>query len=236
MNMIQSGFFNWLTLNNMKILKYIREEIIPLSRKQNLVLLIIIACVFQFVLFYAPALADEAVKTAQAQGTGLNTNYDDYISINDATIINKTTANEGVTKANSTVINTASSTPADTSIQSTVASSTPTSTASSTPVKVIRTSSHVITAYNSEVSQTDDDPCTTANGYNLCKNNKEDSIAANFLKFGTKVRIPELFGDKVFVVRDRMNARHATRVDVWMKNHSDAIKFGVKTAKIEVIE
>lgn len=231
--MIESGFFNWLILNNMKILKYIREEIIPLSRKQNLILLIIIACVFQFALFYAPALADEAVKTAQAQETGINANYDDYVSINDATIINKSTVTEGLTETSET----ASSTPIATSTpQNIVASPTPPSTATSTPVKVIRTSSHVITAYNSEVSQTDDDPCTTANGYNLCKNNKEDSIAANFLKFGTKVRIPELFGDKVFVVRDRMNARHATRVDVWMKNHSDAIKFGVKTAKIEVIE
>lgn len=222
----------------MKILKYIREEIIPLSRKQNLVLLIIIACVFQFVLFYAPALADQAVKEAKAQGTGLNPVYDDYISINDATIINKTTANDSITKANSTAINTASSTIIATSspTQSVTATSSTPSIASSTPVKVIRTSSHVITAYNSEVSQTDDDPCTTANGYNLCKNNKEDSIAANFLKFGTKVRIPELFGDKVFVVRDRMNVKHANRIDVWMKDHGDAMKFGVKFAKIEVIE
>ncbi len=236
--MIESGFFNWLILNNMKILKYIREEIIPLSRKQNLVLLIIIACVFQFVLFYAPALADQAVKEAKAQGTGLNPVYDDYISINDATIINKTTANDSITKANSTAINTASSTIIATSspTQSVTATSSTPSIASSTPVKVIRTSSHVITAYNSEVSQTDDDPCTTANGYNLCKNNKEDSIAANFLKFGTKVRIPELFGDKVFVVRDRMNVKHANRIDVWMKDHGDAMKFGVKFAKIEVIE
>ena len=53
----------------MKILKYIGEEIVPLSRKQNIVLLIIITCIFQFVLFYAPALADEAVKQAQAQDT-----------------------------------------------------------------------------------------------------------------------------------------------------------------------
>ena len=168
----------------------------------------------------------------------MNPVYDDYISINDATIINKTTANDSITKANSTAINTASSTIIATSspTQSVTATSSTPSIASSTPVKVIRTSSHVITAYNSEVSQTDDDPCTTANGYNLCKNNKEDSIAANFLKFGTKVRIPELFGDKVFVVRDRMNVKHANRIDVWMKDHGDAMKFGVKFAKIEVIE
>ncbi len=102
--------------------------------------------------------------------------------------------------------------------------------------KVVRTSTHTMTAYNSEVGQTDNSPCITANGFNVCEHGVEDTIAANFLKMGTKVRIPELFGDRVFVVRDRMNARHATRVDVWMKNRPSAIKFGVRVAKIEVLE
>jgi 3D (Asp-Asp-Asp) domain-containing protein len=93
-----------------------------------------------------------------------------------------------------------------------------------------------ITAYNSEVGQTDDDPCTTANGFNLCSHGQEDSVAANFLKFGTKIRIPELFGNKVFVVRDRMNPRFGDRVDVWMLHKNDALKFGVQVAKIEVVE
>lgn len=202
----------------MKTLKYISEEIVPLSRKQNIVLLIIITCIFQFVLFYAPALADQAVKEAQAQETGLNSPYIDDVSSPEVM------TNPAVTKE-MIVFD-----------QSDAPSTAPKAIATTTPVKVIRVDKHVITAYNSEVSQTDDDPCTTANGYNLCKNNKEDSIAANFLKFGTKVRIPDLFGDRVFVVRDRMAARHADRVDVWMKNHSDAMQFGVKVAKIEVLE
>jgi 3D (Asp-Asp-Asp) domain-containing protein len=33
-----------------------------------------------------------------------------------------------------------------------------------------------------------------------------------------------------------MNAKHSNRVDIWMKDRSSAIKFGVKTAKIQVIE
>jgi len=53
-----------------------------------------------------------------------------------------------------------------------------------------------ITAYSSTVDQCDDTPCITANGFNLCAHNQEDVIAANFLPFGTKVRIPELFGDR----------------------------------------
>ncbi|MDD4271229.1 MAG: hypothetical protein PHF50_00290 [Patescibacteria group bacterium] len=98
-------------------------------------------------------------------------------------------------------------------------------------------SKHVlITAYNSEAGQTDNSPCITANGFNVCENGVEDTIAANFLPFGSKVKIPGLFGDRVFVVRDRMNKRFSNRVDVWMLERPDAIKFGVKTAKIEVLE
>ncbi|MDD5071287.1 MAG: hypothetical protein PHQ42_00960 [Patescibacteria group bacterium] len=94
----------------------------------------------------------------------------------------------------------------------------------------------VITAYNSEVEQCDDSPCITANGFNVCEHGEEDTIAANFLRFGAKVRIPDLFGDKVFVVRDRMNARFSDRVDVWMVEKQDAKNFGVKLAKIEILE
>jgi hypothetical protein len=48
--------------------------------------------------------------------------------------------------------------------------------------------------------------------YDLCAaytdNGIEDSIAANFLPLGTVVRFPDLYGDKTFVVRDRMNAKY----------------------------
>lgn len=95
---------------------------------------------------------------------------------------------------------------------------------------------HHITAYNSDPSQTDGSPCITANGFNVCNHGIEDTVAANFLKFGTKVRIPELFGDRVFVVRDRMNRKFSDRVDIWMNDYGDALHFGRKYAKIEVIE
>ena len=79
-------------------------------------------------------------------------------------------------------------------------------------------------------------PCITANGFDVCAHGIEDTIAANFLKFGTKVKIPELFGDRVFVVRDRMNKRYPDRVDVWFKSYDDAIKFGIRVASIEIVE
>ncbi|MFA6514094.1 MAG: hypothetical protein WCT50_02250 [Patescibacteria group bacterium] len=202
----------------MKIIRTIREEIVPLSKQQGVILLVIIACIFQFVLFYAPALADDAVKQAKAQ-----TNEEDMLVFNEVMI--KDSITNTATKSQE-----ASSTP----VVITVPESTP---ASSTPeYKIVRTSTHTMTAYNSEPGQTDDSPCITANGFNVCKHGEEDTIAANFLKFGTKVMIPELFGDRVFTVRDRMNQKHPNRVDVWMKDHSNAMKFGVKVAKIQVIE
>ncbi len=218
----------------MRILQKLAQEIIPLSRRQNVVLLVTIACIFQFALFFAPALADEAVSKAKTQ-----TNYVSA-TINDADIIitNDSIVKEpkmGEEAAKLATLAATSTAPAVASLISTEASSTPT-VASSTEAKVVRTSTHTITAYNSEAGQTDDSPCITANGYDVCANEVEDTIAANFLKFNTKVKIPELFGDRIFVVRDRMNKKHPNRVDVWMVKKSDAIQFGVKVAKIQVIE
>jgi len=101
--------------------------------------------------------------------------------------------------------------------------------------RLTKTRQVVLTAYNSDKAQCDDSPCITANGFNVCKHGIEDTVAANFLPMGTKIRIPALFGDRIFVVRDRMAKRHQNRVDIWMKNYSSAIKFGIKTATIEII-
>ncbi len=202
----------------------IREEIVPLSRKQGIILLVIVACIFQFVLFYAPALAEDSIKVAQAQTSDDNMMVSNEIMVKDAEL-NKVEA-----IAPQAVNKIASSTP-EQAVSPAVITDT-----EKPEYKIISTSTHVMTAYNSEPGQTDDSPCITANGFNVCKHGEEDTIAANFLKFGTKVMIPELFGDRVFVVRDRMNKKHPDRVDIWMVNHSDAMKFGVKVAKIQIIE
>lgn len=92
-----------------------------------------------------------------------------------------------------------------------------------------------ISAYTSEEAQTDSTPCIAARGFDLCAHNEEDVIAANFLPMGAKVRIPELYGTRVFTVVDRMNARYDRRVDIWMKEYADAKSFGVKYATVEVL-
>lgn len=96
-----------------------------------------------------------------------------------------------------------------------------------------------VTAYSSTVDQCDDTPCVTANGFDLCQNYEEtaaaDTIAANFMKFGAQVRLPEVSGNKILVVRDRMNARYGYgRIDVWMPTREMAKEFGVKRVKMEI--
>jgi 3D (Asp-Asp-Asp) domain-containing protein len=104
------------------------------------------------------------------------------------------------------------------------------------PLEIAYSRRFTMTAYNSEEAQCDSTPCITANGFNVCEHGVEDTVAANFLPFGTKIRVPELFGDKIFIVRDRMNQRYQERVDVWMLHKDNAIDFGVKYPLIEVLK
>ena len=93
-----------------------------------------------------------------------------------------------------------------------------------------------ITAYSSTVDQCDSTPCITANGFNLCKHNQENVVAANFLPFNTKIRIPKHFGDRVFTVQDRMNARYYYRADLWMQTREKAKQWGIRNVEIEVLK
>lgn len=102
--------------------------------------------------------------------------------------------------------------------------------------EVVGTYKITVTAYSSTVDQTDSTPCITANGFDLCEHNREDVIAANFLPFGTKVRIPEYFGDRIFTVQDRMNARYYYRADVWFKTREKAIAWGAPYTVVEVVK
>jgi 3D (Asp-Asp-Asp) domain-containing protein len=93
------------------------------------------------------------------------------------------------------------------------------------------TTLRTVTAYTSTVDQCDSTPFITANGTRV----RDGIVAANWLKFGTRVRIPEMFGDKIFIVTDRMNPRFADRMDIWMDDYSAAIKFGTRHLTIEVL-
>lgn len=105
--------------------------------------------------------------------------------------------------------------------------------ASNEDKKITKTINVVITAYSSTPEETDDTPFITASGKYV-----EDGIVANnMLPFGTKIKIPSIYGDKIFVVEDRMNRRMGDhRFDIWFPTKSQALIFGAKTTEIEILE
>lgn len=106
------------------------------------------------------------------------------------------------------------------------------------PVNEIKIRKKVVvtaTAYNAVPWQTDDTPCIAADGTNVCANPDLNIIAANWLPFGTKVRIPEYFGDTIFEVHDRMNKRYSDRVDILMKSIPEAKQFGRRQIELEIL-
>lgn len=91
----------------------------------------------------------------------------------------------------------------------------------------------VITAYSSTIDQTDLDPFVTAAGTRV----RDGIIANNLLPFGTKVRIPEIYGNKVFVVEDRMSWKKGNyHIDIWFPSYWEAKNFGAKRTYIEILE
>jgi len=90
----------------------------------------------------------------------------------------------------------------------------------------------ILTGYSSSIFETDDTPFITASGSYV----REGIVANNLLPFGTKIKIPEIFGDKVFVVEDRMSdAKGFYQVDIWFPSREEALKFGAKKAYIEIL-
>jgi len=98
-------------------------------------------------------------------------------------------------------------------------------------VQIVKTYIVRATAYSSTVDQTDSTPFITASGTYV----RDGIIAANFLPFGTTVRIPEIYGDKVFVVEDRMNQRYWHNIDIWFPERGLAKEFGARKVKIEIV-
>lgn len=86
-------------------------------------------------------------------------------------------------------------------------------------------------AYSSTIGQTDADPFTTATGARVT----DGIVANNCLPFGTKVRFPMVFGDKEFVVADRMAVRHGCySFDIWQATTAEAKQFGRQFSVVEV--
>ena len=99
-------------------------------------------------------------------------------------------------------------------------------------IRPLRTTYTVqLSGYNSEVAQTDANPYITASGTHV----RDGVVASNMFPFGTAIKIPALYGDKIFVVEDRMNSRYQHNVDIWFTSHSDALALGRRTVQVQVL-
>jgi len=99
--------------------------------------------------------------------------------------------------------------------------------------EIIKKIKMIITAYSSTPEQTDSTPFITASGKNVA----DGIVANNMLPFGAKIRIPEVYGDKVFTVEDRMHQRKGNyHLDIWFPEYLEAKNFGAKITYIEVLE
>ncbi len=91
----------------------------------------------------------------------------------------------------------------------------------------------IVTAYSSSPWETDSNPHITAAGTWV----RDGIVANNYLPLGTKIKIPELYGDKIFVVEDRMSWRKGNyHIDIWFPSYWEALNFGAKRTYIEILE
>ncbi len=88
-----------------------------------------------------------------------------------------------------------------------------------------------LTAYSSVPEQTDSTPFITASGQLV----RDGIIASNALPFGTLVKIPSIFGEKIFTVEDRMSKKKNGFMDIWMPTTQDAIDFGIRRVEVVVV-
>jgi len=92
--------------------------------------------------------------------------------------------------------------------------------------------SATVYGYSSDPAQTDDTPCITASGYNICGEHK-NIVANNCLPFGTKVIIDGM----VYDVEDRMAKRYGCDVyDLLFDSRDEAINWGKRYLEIIIIK
>ena len=104
------------------------------------------------------------------------------------------------------------------------------------PQNLVFAGSKTITAYVSFEAFTDQEPCLSASGTDVCKEYAEGKkiIAANEYPFGTKLRI-EGMGD--YTVADRMAEKNYGKIDLYMGyDLQGARNWGVQQRKVYLIK
>jgi len=85
-----------------------------------------------------------------------------------------------------------------------------------------------ITAYSSTPEETDDTSFITASGERV----RDGICASNEFPFGTLL----LIDGKIYVVKDRTNARYQYLVDLWMPSKEEAKEWGRQVKEIYLLQ
>lgn len=89
----------------------------------------------------------------------------------------------------------------------------------------------VVTAYTASRKECGKSDGVTSSGLKV----RKGGVACNFLPKGTKIRIPRLFGDRIFIVIDKMASRKTNHVDVYVKHRGRALAIGKTIQSIEIL-
>lgn len=97
-----------------------------------------------------------------------------------------------------------------------------------------------VTAYNGVPEQTDDTPCISASGDDICSARRWGAhvCAANFVPLGSHLAILDTSSMTAYecVVLDRMNRRYPNRVDIFMGDDiARARSFGIQKLLVYVV-
>ncbi|HXV26808.1 MAG TPA: 3D domain-containing protein [Candidatus Paceibacterota bacterium] len=91
----------------------------------------------------------------------------------------------------------------------------------------------LVTAYNSEVGQTDDTPFVTASQTPV----RWGVVAARWLPSGSRVRVlADGMDAHTFVVEDMMPPKNWCKMDVWHQERAEAEAWGKRFVTVEVLD
>lgn len=81
---------------------------------------------------------------------------------------------------------------------------------------------HTITAYTLTIEQTDDTPCISASGLDVCKTDKLICACPREYEFRTKF----LIDGQVYHCEDRLSEKYDYRFDILMNDYDEALEWG----------
>ena len=104
------------------------------------------------------------------------------------------------------------------------------STTTTTTKSYISLGVYTITAYNTLSYQTDNEPCISASGMNICETEGLICACPREFEFGTNF----LIDGKVYNCQDRLHSKYDNRIDLLMDTIEEAKEFGKQELEVYI--